>query len=102
MKTSSLKDTICAISTPVGEAGIGIVRLSGKKALRIADEIFMSKNGKRPSQLPGYTVHYGHIIKKSKTKNQKSKTKTMNYPLAFARDPSARGPEYAEGELRTN
>ena len=63
MRYPSFKDTICAVSTPVGEAGIGIVRLSGKKALRIADEIFMSKNGKRPSQLPGYTVHYGHIVK---------------------------------------
>ena len=39
MKNSGLNDTICAISTPVGEAGIGIVRLSGKKALKIADKI---------------------------------------------------------------
>lgn len=62
MRSPALNDTICAISTPVGEAGIGIVRLSGKRALRIADKIFMPRNGKRPSELPGYTVRYGHIV----------------------------------------
>ncbi len=65
MKSASLKDTICAISTPAGEAGIGIVRLSGKKALSIADKIFMPKNGEKPSEMAGYTVHYGHIVRPS-------------------------------------
>ncbi len=66
-------DTICAISTAPGESGIGIVRLSGKNALTIADTMFSSKDGKRPSKMPGYTVGYGHIIK-----NQKPKTKIQN------------------------
>ena len=35
-----LDDTIAAISTPPGEGGIGIVRLSGKQALSIADRLF--------------------------------------------------------------
>jgi len=56
-------DTIAAISTPVGESGIGIVRLSGKKALKIADKVFMAKLGGRPSKFKTYTVHYGHIVK---------------------------------------
>ena len=56
-----LDDTIVAISTPVGEGGIGIVRLSGKDALKVADRIFVSKNGKKPSRFKTYTVHYGHI-----------------------------------------
>lgn len=33
-------DTIAAISTPPGEGGIGIVRLSGDEALEIADKIY--------------------------------------------------------------
>jgi len=41
-------DTIAAISTPLGEGGIGIVRMSGPKALAIADSVFVSKDGKTP------------------------------------------------------
>ena len=59
-----LDDTIVAISTPIGEGGIGIVRLSGSDALAIADKVFLPKNGKKPSRFKTYTVHYGHIIDK--------------------------------------
>lgn len=62
MKSNCLDDTIVAISTPVGEGGIGIVRMSGKDALTIADKIFLSKNGSRPSQFSTYTTHYGYVI----------------------------------------
>ena len=66
-------DTITAVSTPIGEGGIGIVRLSGKTSLKIADKVFLSKDGKRPSKFKTYTVHYGHIVEKSKGKSQKVK-----------------------------
>jgi tRNA modification GTPase len=56
-------DTIAAISTPLGEGGIGIVRLSGDKALKIADKLFKGRDGIPPSRLPSYTIHYGHIIR---------------------------------------
>jgi tRNA modification GTPase len=59
----NLNDTIAAIATPIGESGIGIVRISGKDALPIANKIFFSKDGKRPSEFKAYTVHYGWIIK---------------------------------------
>ena len=36
-----IEDTIAAIATPPGEGGIGIVRISGSKALDIAREIFI-------------------------------------------------------------
>lgn len=39
-------DTIAAISTPPGEGGIGIVRLSGREAVAIAGRIFRAKNGR--------------------------------------------------------
>jgi len=39
-----LEDTIIAISTPFGFGGIGIIRLSGKKSLNIAQKIFVPKN----------------------------------------------------------
>ncbi len=59
----NLNDTIAAISTPVGESGIGIVRISGSKAITIADKIFVSKDGQKPSNFKTYTTHYGWIVK---------------------------------------
>ncbi len=49
------QDTIAAISTPLGESGIGIVRLSGKEARSIAEKLF-----DRP--LANRRLVYGHII----------------------------------------
>ncbi len=44
-----LEDTIIAISTPPGFGGLGIVRISGRKALPVARRIFEPKGGaKRP------------------------------------------------------
>ena len=47
-----LDDTIAAIATAPGEAGIGIVRISGEKALLITDKIFKSMKGKSLSFIP--------------------------------------------------
>lgn len=52
-------DTISAISTPVGEGAIGIVRLSGKEALKITNQIF---SGKDLTEVDSHTIHYGKII----------------------------------------
>lgn len=55
-------DTIAAIATPPGQGGLGIVRLSGPRALEIADRLFRSPQEKRPSREKSHTVHYGHIF----------------------------------------
>ena len=62
-----MNDTIAAIATGLGEAGIGIVRLSGKGALKIADKVFLAKDGGKPSRFKTYTLHYGWIIDKKLT-----------------------------------
>lgn len=62
MKPNHLDDTIAAISTPIGEGGIGIVRLSGKQAISIADKIFKSRSGKQLSEMESHKVCYGYII----------------------------------------
>ena len=41
-----LFDTIAAISTPRGEGGIGIIRISGDKSFEILNKIFKAKNPK--------------------------------------------------------
>ena len=55
-----MEDTIAAISTPVGEGGIAIIRVSGARALEIADVIFASRRGK-PSTFPTHSIHFGKI-----------------------------------------
>jgi len=57
-------DTIAAISTPIGQSGIGIVRISGEDALAVADKIFVSKDGKKSSSFKTHTTHYGWIVEK--------------------------------------
>ncbi|MEW6584111.1 MAG: tRNA uridine-5-carboxymethylaminomethyl(34) synthesis GTPase MnmE [Nitrospirota bacterium] len=58
----SLDDTIAAISTPLGDGGIGIVRLSGKDAVRIADKIFSSPKKKSLREFKTYRATYGHVV----------------------------------------
>lgn len=58
-----LDDTIAAIVTPMGESGIGIVRLSGKDAIVVADKVFISKNDKKVADFKPYSMHYGWVSK---------------------------------------
>ena len=56
-----LNDTIAAISTPPGEGGVGIIRISGERALDIAEKVFRparSKDWRRE----GFKLHYGHAV----------------------------------------
>lgn len=53
--------TIAAISTAMGESGIGIIRVSGPDAIAITEKIFRAKNGKKLSTLPTHRLYYGHI-----------------------------------------
>lgn len=54
-------DTIAAIATAMASSGIGIVRVSGEDAISITDKIFRMKNGKKISEMPSHTIHYGYI-----------------------------------------
>lgn len=56
-----IDDTIAAIATASGEAGIGIVRISGEKSLDIIDDIFISKQEKKLSSYPARRITYGYI-----------------------------------------
>lgn len=56
---NSENDTIAAISTPVGEGGISIIRISGEDALPVAEKIY---KGKDLAKVASHTINYGHII----------------------------------------
>lgn len=60
MQTVSTEfDTIAAISTPPGEGGISIIRISGVDALKTASQIY---RGKDLNKVNSHTINYGHII----------------------------------------
>lgn len=78
-------DTIAAISTPVGEGGISVIRVSGPDAIPVADRIYRGKN---PLQdVPTHTVHYGHIADPSSNEQIDEVLVTvMRQPRTFTRE----------------
>ncbi|QIZ66220.1 tRNA uridine-5-carboxymethylaminomethyl(34) synthesis GTPase MnmE [Geobacillus subterraneus] len=80
-------DTIAAISTPMGEGAIAIVRLSGDEAIEIADRLFRSPTGKRLKDAPSHTIHYGHIVDpKSGRTVEEVMVSVMRAPKTFTRE----------------
>lgn len=57
----NLNDTIAAISTAIGEAGIAIVRMSGDDSINIIDKIFVSASGTKMAEAENRKFLYGHI-----------------------------------------
>lgn len=55
------RETIAAIATGMGNAGIGIVRISGDDAIAVADRVFKGKNNKKLTNSRSHMAHYGHI-----------------------------------------
>lgn len=55
----TVADTICAISTPYGEGGIGVIRISGQKAHKILKRLFVSINNKKSFQ--SHKMYLGYI-----------------------------------------
>ena len=54
-------ETIAAIATAAGTAGVGIVRISGEQAAEVAGRVFSSPSGKEPGRYKTHTVHYGYV-----------------------------------------
>lgn len=55
-------DTIAAIATGMSNSGIGIVRISGPEAVKVADRVYRSRNGKKKLvDQETHTVHYGYV-----------------------------------------
>ncbi len=53
------KDTICAIVTPPGTGGVGIVRISGKQSQNVLGKIWQGKV--KVSQFESHKMHLGHL-----------------------------------------
>ncbi|HWC50828.1 MAG TPA: hypothetical protein VG453_04045, partial [Nitrospira sp.] len=61
MLSGGLEDTICAIATPAGEGGIGIVRLSGARALAVAESIVRLRSGRPLALIASHTLHLADV-----------------------------------------
>ncbi len=75
-------DTIAAISTPLGEGAISIVRLSGANALKIAGEVFRGKN---LEEVASHTINYGHVFDQD-TLLDEVMVSVMRAPKTFTRE----------------
>lgn len=81
------QDTIAAISTPMGEGAIAIVRLSGDEAVMIADKVFQSPNSKKLQEQPSHTIHYGHLMDpKTEEVIEEVMVSIMRAPKTFTRE----------------
>lgn len=58
------EDSICALSTPSGSGALGVIRLSGKDSISIANSIFKGKN---LEEQKGQSLHFGEIVDDSTT-----------------------------------
>lgn len=61
----NLDDTICAIATALSPAGIGVIRVSGDKAIDIVSSIFVNKNKQKVNIKETHKIYYGYIFDKA-------------------------------------
>ena len=80
-------ETIAAISTPMGEGAIGIVRLSGEHAITIASQLFQSPQDKKLTEVASHTIHYGHLVDpRSGDTVEEVMVSIMKEPKTFTRE----------------
>jgi tRNA modification GTPase len=80
----AIEDTICAVATPAGEGGIGIVRLSGRHALSIAGQIVRLRSNRPLDGVASHTLHLADIFLPCRS---------------FRIDDSSSNPLLSEGEI---
>ena len=69
-----LEDTICAIATPKGEGGIGIVRLSGPQALVVASQVVHLRSGHPFSSITSHTLHLADLVIPASDKHREARS----------------------------
>lgn len=73
-------DTICAIATPFGTAGISVIRVSGKDAIASVNQVFQ---GQDLNRVRSHTVHYGHILSEDDSILDEVLVTVMRAPKTF-------------------
>jgi len=71
LKNYNTGETIAAIATFPSKSALGVIKISGKKSIRIIHRIFVTKNKKDIRKAKTYTLHYGWIVDRKKSSGQK-------------------------------
>jgi len=81
------QDTICAVSTPPGAGGIGIIRVSGKDAIALAAKIFRPRKNKDLLTAPSHSILYGHVVDPVSGETvDEALTTVMRSPATYTRE----------------
>ena len=82
-----LDDTIAAVATPIGEGGLAVIRVSGSKALQVADECFVpaGRTSLKPSASATHTIQFGHVVHQDR-KVDEVLVAVMRAPRTFTRE----------------
>lgn len=57
-----MEKTIAAVATGNAAGGLGVIRISGEKAIETADKVFKPQDGSSLSDLKGYRAKFGSIV----------------------------------------
>ena len=76
-------ETIAAIATPPGEGGVGIIRISGERALEIGSAVFQSVDGVRLIDRDANAFAYGSIRDKEGVQIDAGLALVMRAPKSF-------------------
>ena len=81
------EDTIAAIATAIGEAGLAVIRISGPTALQVAETCFQPRgsHATRPTAATSHTVHYGYIVRDEQIVDEVLLT-VLRAPRTFTRE----------------
>ena len=78
-------DTIAAIATAISDSGIGIIRISGNDAIKIADQTVKLKGKKDLFHCDSHTVHYGFVVDKKEVVDE-AIVVLMKAPKSYTRE----------------
>ena len=81
------EDTICAVATAMIDAGIGIIRISGPRAIEFADKLYIDVKGNHSlNDFKTHTIHYGFICDEEGKKVDEVMVSIMKAPKSYTRE----------------
>ena len=78
-----MTDTIAAISTAYGTAGIAVIRISGDEAISLFNQIF---KGRDLTKVKSHTIHYGHVLNEDQTFLDEVMVAVLKAPKTFTKE----------------
>lgn len=80
------KDTIVALATKTGDSAINIIRLSGERAVEIADSVFKAEKNKKIKDINTYNIVYGKVYDEKEEIIDEAIVSVMKGPKSYTRE----------------